>query len=125
MQLRLGALTRIVLIVRDFTRSVDFYEHILGLVKAEERPGWAVFQTGDVLLCLRGPWMSMPFDVDTCGQSPDELLFLVTNVESARRSLEERGLAVQAIHEPGSGLRVAEFRDPDGRRLALEERCPS
>ena len=123
MQLRLGALARIVLMVRDFPGSVDFYERVLGLEKVEERHGWAVFRTGDVLLCLRGPWVSMPFDFQQCGQSPDELLFLVADAEAARRALEDRGISVQAIHEPGPGLRVAEFRDPDGRRIAIEERC--
>jgi len=121
----LGPLTRVVLIVRDFARSVQFYEGVLGLAKVEERTGWAVFRTGDILLCLRGPWAGMPFDLQGIGQSPDELLFLVANADSAVRALEERGIEVQAIHEPGRGLRVAEFRDPDGRRIAIEERCTS
>ena len=123
MQLKLGALTRVVLLVRDFARSVQFYECILGLAKVEERREWAVFQTGDVLLCLRGPWEDMPFDIRRCGQSPDELLFLVEDAEAARHALEARGVDVQPIHQPGPGLRVAEFRDPDGRRIAIEQRC--
>ena len=71
----LGALTRIVLLVRHFARSVQF--------------------------------------------------FLVANADTARRELEARGIAVEPIHEPGPGLRVAEFRDPDGRRIAIEERRTS
>ena len=125
MQLNLGALMRVVLVVRDFTRSVHFYERVLGLAKVEERRGWAVFRTGDILLCLRGPWTGMPFDLHGVGQSPDELLFLVADADTARRALEARGIEVQAVHEPGPGLRVAEFRDPDGRRIAIEERSTS
>jgi catechol 2,3-dioxygenase-like lactoylglutathione lyase family enzyme len=123
MKLRLGSLARVVLLVRDFSCSVEFYERVLGLDKLEERPGWAVFQAGDVLLCLRGPWPDMPFDLEDCGKAPDELLFLVADAEIAKRALEELGMEVQAIHGPGPGLRVAEFRDPDGRRIAIEERA--
>lgn len=125
MQLRLGALTRVVLLVQDFECSVEFYERILGMAKVEERLGWAVFQTGDILLCLRGAWAGMPFDIQQFGRSPDELLFIVPDAEAARRALQERGIAVEEIHAPGPNLRVAEFRDPDGRRIAIEERCIS
>jgi hypothetical protein len=64
----------------------------------------------------------MPFDARAFGSSPDELLFLVADVERARDALAARGVDVQPIHAPGPGLRVAEFRDPDGRRIAIEER---
>lgn len=118
----IGPLTRIVLLVRDLNVSVAFYRDVLGLEPAEPpRENWAVFQTGGgVMICLHGPWKDMPFDIGDFGRSPDELLFRVDDVDRVCRELTARGVAVAEPHEPGPGIRVAEFRDPDGRRLAIE-----
>ncbi len=123
--MRLGPLCRVVLLVRDFERSVRFYEQALGLAKEVPHPGWAVFKTGEAMLCLRGPWEGMEFDPDDFGRSPDELLFEVDDLDRTREALRAKGIEVQPAHEPGPGLRVAELRDPDGRRIALEERANS
>jgi hypothetical protein len=84
---------------------------------------WAVFEAGQVALCLHGPWEGMPFEQTSLGRSPDELCFIVPDVRAAREALIERGIAVAKPHSPGPGLLVAEFADPDGRRLALESRA--
>jgi len=113
-------LCRVVLLVRDFDRSVAFYRDILGLEVETTHPGWAVFRTGDAALCLRGPWEGIAFRPEDFGRSPDELLFRVEDVDAASRELRARGVDAQPPHEPGPGIRVAEFRDPDGRRVAVE-----
>ena len=117
---RLG---RIVLLVRDFEASVRFYRDILGLaVRVHSPAGWAEFDAGDVLLCLRGPWAGMPYRDADFGKSPDEILFCVSNLKAAIADLESRGVELAPPHEPAQGLWVAEFGDPDGRRIALESR---
>jgi catechol 2,3-dioxygenase-like lactoylglutathione lyase family enzyme len=119
----IGSLTRVVLLVRDFEASVRFYRDVLGLELAgPPRENWAAFQAGaaGAMICLHGPWQGMQFDIDDFGRSPDELLFRVDDVDRVRSELLSRGVDISEPHEPGPGIRVAEFRDPDGRRLAIE-----
>lgn len=121
----LGRLSRIVLLARDFDVSLRFYRDTLQLPLAEApRPNWAVFDVGGMRLCLHGPWEGMPFDAADFGRAPDELLFHVKDVDEASRWLRSRGVDVQQPHQPAPGLWVAEFRDPDGRRVAIESRVP-
>ena len=115
---------RIVLLVRDFERAVEFYRDTLGLTAQAVHPGWAIFETGEALLCLRGPWEGMEYAPEDFGRSPDELLFRVDDLAAAVAALERKGVRVGTPHEPGPGIRVAELQDPDGRRVALEERSP-
>ena len=115
-------LCRMVLLVRDFDRAVEFYRDTLGLAPQAVHPGWAVFATGEALLCLRGPWEGMAYAPEDFGRSPDELLFRVDDLAATVAALEQKGVRVGAPHEPGPGIRVAELQDPDGRRIALEQR---
>jgi len=120
----IGELSRVVLLVRDFDQSLRFYRDVLELELAEpSRGNWVVLRAGDVLLCLHGPWHDMPFSIDDFGRSPDELLFRVDDLDEARAQLIAKGVMVAQPHEPGPGIRVAEFRDPDGRRIAIESRA--
>ena len=114
---------RLVHIVRDFQVSLAFYRDRVGLDLAEE-PGdnWATFNTGQGLLSIAGPFPGMPYDPDSLGKTPDQLMFLVDDVERASAELRSRGVEVGPPHSPGGGVVLAEFRDPDGRYLALEER---
>ena len=120
--MRIGPLVRVVLLVTDFERSLEFYSERLGLAVRDRRDGWAVLETGEALLCLRGPWTGMEHDPETFGQSSDEVLLLVEDIEAVREELIGRGVEVQPVHEPAPGIRVAEMRDPDGRRVGIEER---
>ena len=118
-------LCRMVLLVGDFDRAVQFYRDTLGLAPQTVHPGWAVFATGEALLCLRGPWDGMAYSPEDFGRSPDELLFRVDDLAATVAALEQKGVRVGAPHEPGPGIRVAEMQDPDGRRIALEQRGPA
>lgn len=124
MSLEGAHLGRIVLLVRDFQQSLAFYRDKLGLrLVGEVRDNWAVFEAGEVALCLHGPWPGMPFEQEDFGRSPDELLFVVGSVRAVREALIARGIEVAEPHAPATGLVVAEFADPDGRRLAIEGRA--
>ena len=120
----IGELSRVVLLVRDFDRSLSFYRDVVKLELAEPpRGNWAAFHAGSVLLCLHGPWHDMPYSIDDFGRAPDELLFRVDELDETRAKLISKGVMVAEPHEPGPGIRVAEFRDPDGRRIAIESRA--
>jgi catechol 2,3-dioxygenase-like lactoylglutathione lyase family enzyme len=121
--MQLQGLVRIVLLVRDIDASLRFYRDDLGL--RPRRPpagGWVELDSGACRLCLHGPWEGMPYDPADFGRSPDELLLGVDDLDAAVAALGARGHRPLSVHEPGPGLRVAEYADPDGRRVALEER---
>lgn len=119
----LGKLGRIVLLVRDFDASLRFYRDTLELqVVGPVRENWVVLDGGSIMLCLHGPWQGMSYRVEDFGRSPDELLFAVDDVAAVRAELIARGVAVSEPHRPGPGLVVAEFADPDGRRIGIESR---
>jgi catechol 2,3-dioxygenase-like lactoylglutathione lyase family enzyme len=101
---------------------LNFYKEKLGLKLKYHSDGWAEFDAGDVSVCLRGPWEGMIFSPNDFGKSPDELLFTVEDIGAVRNMLQRKGISVEEIHTPSTGLRVAEFKDPDGRRIAIESR---
>lgn len=47
--------------------------------------------------------------------------FLVDNIETARQNLIDKGVEVGPIEEPGDGVRLAKFKDPDGNELMLRQ----
>ena len=119
--MQIGKLCRVVLLVRNFERSLEFYRDALGFSPCHApQGGWVEFDTGLARICLRGPWEGMPFDERNFGRSPDELLFTVDDLQAAMEFLRQRGVSVAEPHSPAPGLYVAEFADPDGRRIALE-----
>ncbi len=117
---------RLVLLVRDFAESLVFYRDKVGLALAEPAgENWATFDTGDAILSISGPFPGMPYDPKSLGETPDQLMLLVDDVAAARENLEAKGVQVGAPHSPGDGVLLAEFRDPDGRYLAFEQRGDS
>ena len=121
MQLRRAE--RLVFIVREFEISLAFYRDLLGLVpEGSTDSNWACFDCGGLLLCLCAFSPNMPYEASLLGSSPDQLLFRVADIEGTREELVRRGVAVAEIQRMNSTVRIAEFRDPDGRYLGLEER---
>jgi catechol 2,3-dioxygenase-like lactoylglutathione lyase family enzyme len=118
----LGA-ERLVFIVRDFDRSLAFYRELLGLEpQGSTDSGWACFECGTLLLCLCAYSPGMPYEPSLLGSSPDQLLFRVDDIEASREELIRRGVDVRPIQQMSAEVRIAEFRDPDGRYLGLEQR---
>jgi hypothetical protein len=72
MHLSLGALSRIVLLLRDFERSARFCESVPRFALIERRAGWAAFDIGDVLHCLRGAGLDAlsQLELGTLGPEP-------------------------------------------------------
>ena len=120
--MQLGNATRIVLITRDFQRSLAFYRDTLGLeqVGSADRE-WACFDCSGITVCLCGYSPSMPYEAAMLGASPDQLLFRVADLDAAREEMIRRGVEVGPVQPMSSTVRIAEFRDPDGRYLGLEQ----
>ncbi|MEZ5336689.1 MAG: VOC family protein [bacterium] len=121
MQIR--GMARTVFIVRDFEASLAFYRDRLGLpLIGSPEAGWACFDVKGQQLCLCAWSSAMPYEEHSLGNSPDQLLLLVDDIEQARDELLSSGLDVRPVQRMSDSVRIAEFRDPDGRYLGLEER---
>jgi DNA-binding CsgD family transcriptional regulator/catechol 2,3-dioxygenase-like lactoylglutathione lyase family enzyme len=114
--LKLGPLVQVARTVRDIEASKAWYGQTLGLELLYAFPRMAFFRLGDVRLYLQegepGP-----------GESP--LYFRVDDIHAAHAELEGRGVGfVNAPHmiyrhPDGTEEWLAEFRDPEGRPLAV------
>ena len=114
--LKLGVLAQVARNVSDIEAAKDWYGQTLGLELIYAFPGMAFFRMGDVRLYLQQ-------DAKPGPESP--LYFRVEDIHAAHAQLAARGAVfVNAPHmiyrDPdGTETWLAEFRDPDGRPLAL------
>jgi lactoylglutathione lyase len=109
--------------VSDMSRSVAFYEGILGLPLKFQSPGWSEFQTGPTTLALHlirareGGAPAEPL-AGTCS-----IGFSVADLAATHRELASRG--AQFIRPPteqaNEGIRLAVCVDPDGLAIAFAE----
>ena len=112
----LGPLAQVARNVPDIEAAKAWFGETLGLELLYAFPGMAFFRLGDVRLYLQQ-------DAKPGPESP--LYFRVDDIQATHRRLSERGVAfVNAPHmiyrhPDGTEEWLAEFRDPEGRPLAL------
>lgn len=116
----IGKLTAVMIGVTDMRRSLDFYQHTLGLPlqwrNNDAEPSLAFLDAGGIAVGLST-------DVGKLANPPAgamEVVFGVAGVEAAYRSLKDRGVAF--LGEPKQATPnewVASFRDPDGHLLSV------
>lgn len=114
---RLSAVERIILYVRDTERSARWYSDILGLAARHKEPGWVELETKGVSLCLHSGREG--------GRIKDRtsVAFKVEDFDATYRGLKLR--EVPGLTEPFSpcaGVRCLSFEDPDGNALGIEGR---
>jgi predicted enzyme related to lactoylglutathione lyase len=106
--------------VRDRERAAKFYGETLGLERnpnSSER--WIEFETGNVTLALvpieyiGGEFQPLP------GAA---IAIRVTDVEEAKRRLEEAGIGFKGEIIDSGVCHIAPFTDPDGNGLMLHRR---
>lgn len=109
------------LVVRDLTRSVDFYVGLLGLVELDRSSDAVLLEAGfgRVLLCHRD-------DAPVARGSLMHLALEVPDVANAYLQLQERGVIFS--HAPRAAITgdtyevlAASFTDPDGHGLAITQ----
>lgn len=114
---RLSAVERVILYVRDTERSARWYSENLGLAARRKEPGWVELETRGISLCLHGGREGgRPKD-------PTSIGFKVDDFDAAFRGLKLR--EVPGLTEPFSpspGVRCLSFEDPDGNVLGIEGR---
>lgn len=113
--IRLSAVERIVLYVRDTERSARWYSELLGIPARHKQPGWVELETKGVTVCLHGGREGGRV------KDPSSVGFKVEDFDATWRSLKLR--EVPGLSEPFSpspGLRCLSFEDPDGNVLGIE-----
>jgi predicted enzyme related to lactoylglutathione lyase len=102
--------------VSDMDRSIAFYRDALGLaLRMRHEDNWAEFEAGPIRIGLHG-----------AGDGPavhgGTAVFAVEDLDLARASLQERGIAFEDhLGEVPGYARYASFADPDGNSMQLIE----
>jgi predicted enzyme related to lactoylglutathione lyase len=110
--------------VSDVDRAIAFYADKLGFKKdvdVQPREGVRVVQ-----LTPEGSSCSVGFGtgLDVYAGEPGSvrgLHLVVDDIAEARADLVRRGVEISEIHDFGGGVKGAEFADPDGNTLELQE----
>jgi predicted enzyme related to lactoylglutathione lyase len=107
------------LLVQDRDRAVTFYGETLGLRRNERAHAeWPEFETGNLTLLLHTPKQTgVEF-----APSRGAIALRVSDVEAAKRKLEEAGVEFfNEVYDSGV-CHMAFFSDPDGNALMLHRR---
>jgi catechol 2,3-dioxygenase-like lactoylglutathione lyase family enzyme len=107
----------LILYVYDIPESRAFYEQRLGLRVIEEDEASVKLDAGLVILSLH---RASDYGVNLAGRRDDasDVVFLVDDINAARRDLEARGVAFIRRRTYEIGL-VTDFYDPNGHRLMI------
>lgn len=110
--------------VSDVDRAIAFYVDTLGFTKdvdVEPSEGVRVVQvTPEGSSCSIGFGSGLEVYAGEPG-SVRGLHLVVEDITAARTDLVSRGIEVSDIHDFGGGVRGADFSDPDGNSLELQE----
>jgi predicted enzyme related to lactoylglutathione lyase len=104
----------------DLDAAVAFYGETLGLPRSVYIPerNYAEFETGNLTMSL--------FDAEAMGLEHHphlhEVALRVDDVESARKTLQERGVSFRGETLDTGVCHMAFFSDPDGNALMLHHR---
>lgn len=100
--------------VSDFSKSVAFYEDILGLPKKSQWSTYAVFDLCGIMLGLEAGGQRV------AKRGVPDIYLQVDNVDEAHRELEGKGVGFLTEPKDQSwGARTAKFADPDGNMFIL------
>jgi predicted enzyme related to lactoylglutathione lyase len=105
---------------KDLEAAVEFYGQTLGLRRSVYRPerNFAEFETGNLTLSLiNGEAMGIGHDISRIA-----IALHVDDVETARRTLEQRGVEFAPETLDTGVCHMAFFSDPDGNALMLHHR---
>jgi catechol 2,3-dioxygenase-like lactoylglutathione lyase family enzyme len=114
-----GPLNHVYYWTTNMNRAVEFYEKVLGLaLLRREGDSWAEFDSGSVHFALHG-------EVEEHALAPGvggTAVFEVTDLDAARRGLEEKGVRFdEHVGEVAGYARFASFPDPDGNTVQIIE----
>ncbi len=121
-------LTRVMIKVKDYRKSFDFYNHILGLKLAnswQRKDSWgALFSVGSGIIEII--WYPSATGLDDCNYTMErdkiEIDLEVTDVDIWHRRLAATGITVvNAPHDVPWGFRQFTVKDPDNMSIVLSQ----
>jgi len=117
----IDGLIEVILYVQEMNDQVHFYQEILGLqvtypqgVQDYTGEMWVTFKTGACVLALHGGGEKR------IGRDAPTIVFGVSNIQSARTSLVEKGVAMGEIRSAAPGIFVCDGKDPEGNSFSIE-----
>ena len=105
-------LTYAIKYVADMNRAVTFHRDVLGLPLKFESPEWSEFATGGTTLALHAATPDK-------GAGTVELGFGTDDVTGFYERRDELGVEFTQPPRDMHGMKLAEFRDPDGADTSL------
>ncbi len=114
--LNLKRIERVILFVKDFDRSVEFYTKTLGLSLRSKQDGWAEFSTSGIILCLHKGRETLASSYEP------QLSFRVDSFDETLDALRARGIVLAPVNSPCPGTRCTHFKDIEGNSIGLEGR---
>ncbi|HXB64324.1 MAG TPA: VOC family protein [Solirubrobacteraceae bacterium] len=105
---------------KDLERAVAFFGETLGLPRSVYLPerNYAEFETGNLTLSVYNPdAMGIPYNTN-----PNPIALHVEDMEAARATLQERGVAFDGETLDTGVCHMAFFADPDGNAFMLHHR---
>jgi CBS domain-containing protein len=119
----LTGVVSVILYVEDMSLMVAFYRDQLGFdvefpadLPDYTAESWVVMDTGACKLALNAGGSN------NVGDDAPMVVFGVADIEAARSTLLERGVALEEIFDAGGGVKVAQGRDPEKNPISLEQR---
>ena len=117
----IGRLAMVILFARNMDKQVTFYRDVMGFrvtfpkrVKDFSKERWVEMETGGSRLALH------PLTRGPVGRQTTELVFRVSDIAAARKTLAKRGLKLSRIRSPGPGIKICDGEDPEGNPICLD-----
>lgn len=112
-----------IVFVSHMARSISFYRDTLGLPLRFESPHWTEFATEGATLALHAAEGPAAADGPSGDEAPGRCRtgFAVPDIDAFHEKMVASG--VPCVQEPTAvfGVRVAQYRDPDGMVLSVGE----
>ena len=110
--------------VSDMDRSVKFYRDIVGLKLRFQSPDWSEFDVAGTTLALHGG--AKPHSAGAEKEMRAATVgvgFSVSDLDARCAALKTQGVrfAMDPTEQPGEGVRLAVFLDPDGLAVSLAQ----
>jgi len=120
---KIGPIIEIILYVKDMEAQVRFYRDKLDLplsypsgLGTYHDQTWVTFDVGECILALHTG------GTGDLSQDAPKVVFQVSNIDVAREQLLERGVVLDEIRSPSTGVYVCDGQDPEGNKFSIESK---
>lgn len=108
-----------IVFVSDMSRSVAFYRDVVGLPLKFETPQWTEFATEGSTLALHASSEAAAEDAADEQAGTCRTGFTVPDIDAFHRRMIERKVPCRQEPTEVFGVRIAQYRDPDGMTFSV------